>query len=79
MKKLAFLMIIAAIFLLPSCSGSNVLSPDPGNTDNPILRPDLTSTPVYVSDWDNDGNPSAGMGALGLFEGVINPQAMQVT
>ncbi len=70
--------IIAAVvlaFLTASCSGGDksITSPSP---DNPLFGSSDKSAQIGVSDWFSDGSPSAGMGALGLFNLGIDAKSV---
>jgi hypothetical protein len=70
LRTTIFLLIISAIMVLSGCSGGSdtVL---PGN--DPCIPLAYNSLPAGVTDYLTDGTPSAGMGALGVFQLEINP------
>jgi hypothetical protein len=67
--KISVLLII--LFVGIGCSSNHAETiPDPGGLS---ISPSL----VGVSDWNPDGSPLAGQGALGLFNLSINPQQIE--
>ena len=62
-RELVIVLFITMLVTAFGCSTS-----DSPILDDPASDSNLVCTlPVGVSDWDDDGNPSAGMGTLGLF------------
>lgn len=77
MRNHLYISTILLVVILTSCSGSNATTPS-FNTDNPNqLEQEQYNAPVYISDWDSEGNPISGMGALGLFSGYIDTDALK--
>jgi hypothetical protein len=68
-KHLSILFAFLVFLMAMGCSNG-------GNS--PLTPSDIASTipgsnPIFVSDWDVDGNPIGGTGTLGLFELNLNP------
>ena len=57
--------IFALVLIMMGCSSGSVVTPD---NQNPISQADISSLPVWVSDYDENNNPAGGLGTLGLFD-----------
>lgn len=79
MTRYALIAIIFLVFtVLTGCSSS---VNNPINSDNPSEQTESQNgvngfMPLLVSDFSADGVPSAGMGILGLYNGVLDPTNM---
>ncbi|MCD6217797.1 hypothetical protein J7L05_08045, partial [bacterium] len=70
MRITIFILCISVIAILSGCSrGTEPVLP--GNA--PCIPLAYNSLPAGVTDYFTNGTPSAGMGALGLFQLEINP------
>lgn len=70
MRTIFFLLCISVFAILSGCSGESGAVVPSNDTDNPLA---YTGLPAGVTDYFTDGTPSAGMGALGMFQLEINP------
>jgi hypothetical protein len=72
MKFYACAIILIMFLILASCSNSGSVTPD-FNADSNQKKIETTgSSPVFISDYDIDGNPLGGQGILGVFHGFID-------
>ena len=73
MKYFGFFPIVILLLLSLGCSsGFNSVSPDAGS----LASNEQFSGSLAVSDFDNNGNPSAGYGALGFFKINVDAQSL---
>lgn len=68
------LFMTLAVFVMSGCSKGDFPTA-PGQVENIILD-SQGFLPVGVSEYDQNGNPSAGYGALGLFEVHVDSQTL---
>ena len=69
-SNLFVLIICLCTIAISGCSGAK--SPVAPSDSTISEMPD--SSPVYVSDWDANGNPTGGMGALGYYTLSLDPE-----
>jgi hypothetical protein len=73
MKCFGFSLTVFFLLLSMGCSsGFDSVSPDTGS----ITTGEQFSSSLAVSDFDNNGNPSAGYGALGFFKVVVDTRSL---
>ena len=70
MRIFTGLIIISLIIGITACSGGGGISPELDQTINDLGE--IESTPLYVSDYDVNGNPVGGKGLMGVFSGSID-------
>ncbi len=71
MSRIAIACIAVMFLFAVGCSSSSTMT----TPDNPsgFDAPDVSSLPVWVSDYDENNNPVGGQGMLGLFSVHIDP------
>ena len=69
---LLVILIISGYFL-SSCSSNPPVNPDQNS-----LSGNFSQVPVWVSEWDEDGNPFVGQGLLGVFTINVDTDPLDV-
>ncbi|MFH1515731.1 MAG: hypothetical protein ABIG42_09770, partial [bacterium] len=69
-----FIIFLIAVFFFGCSSSKNAIIPQAGSNPGSQSESAYNALPVFVSDYDLNGNPSAGMGIMGLFDLTVTPE-----